>query len=413
VNFDHVDLVREKLMDQNGEITYPVPGEGENYTDDPGRFVVYLGENTLDSETGKGRGYGKIMEIMADVQKGRLASGPGGGGGLDWLEVAAADIYNSSSNSVYSCVWEINVEELDCDGRAHKYIVKLNPYSKNCRLNLRSLDGNGFRSYHWRSLVIKHEALHCYHLLPGRLVDDEELDCPTAPIMFPRLTYRRPDDLFVCNQDGGANMDLRYSWDNASRGFLKPNRNGYHRRDYLSGWLNGYSGDKYRHEPMLATFIVRLDTLLDKATLKKILTGENCSTKIPSPLPEHLPLPFGVRSGITADPYLGYVRLFLYRFPWCDRPGRTRQIMNPFIKHRGSSIYTCRKGDGEFYYKQYWLEATGYSGTDGMEIYEKLQQKNRLSSGPSYPAYGLYVMIVFNYPDVPYEFDASYYGISN
>jgi hypothetical protein len=405
VNFDHVDLVREKFVRRYGDIAavvYPEPFAVGHYTGDPGRFIVYLGPNTLDAETGRGRPYSEIMRIMADVQKGRLEEGPAGdSSGLDWLEVAAADIYNANG-PVYSCVWEIVVAPTGSSGSVWglvPWVVFLDPRGEAVRFNKQGWGRYNFRYDRWRDGLIAHEGLHSYHLLPGKDVDDEEPPAST----FGDALYVTPG--------GGQNAHLRYSYDAKQNGFLRRNRLFALCNDYYGSWIAGLSGDNISHNNTVAHFIIRIDQLLSKESLRQVLNREDVALELPSPVPDLLPLPVTNDASHSAyyDPYLGcIVELFLYRFPWQGRPGRGVRLPPSFIQHKNREVKECRRSNGMFKYREHYLLCTGrnYSGPlDGNEVFEKLQRR-------SGPFYGLYARLTFIYPHTPFEFDASYYAIT-
>ncbi|MFH0839976.1 MAG: hypothetical protein V1883_03040 [Candidatus Omnitrophota bacterium] len=259
--FDNADLVRrDPPYNSHPDVETLLP-PGTNFTDYPGPFVV----------KGIGRPYSEIVSILRDAEKGD-GPWPIEDNGPDWMQVAAADIYNAP-HPVFNCVWEIGTSpKTDSDGSisiATPYRVDLIASAEGydiyaMRFNKNGKDGYGFYSYKDRDALILHEALHCYHLLPGPGVNDEE------------EPERYNDFLYV------GSGRLHFSYDDKSRGFLRLNSEG----NYLSTvdmLLAGRSGDSYMHINQLGDFILNLGSgQLLNPDLVEIIFDLNMPQDIPA-----------------------------------------------------------------------------------------------------------------------------------
>jgi hypothetical protein len=224
-NVDNVDLERVMIR-QNYKGNIPPPTAG--YTGDPGVFAVRLTNAVLCGETGL---YHYIEHILyswqKNIKKGNHHWTPVSGNGPDWLQVAAADIYNfyGSTHNVFKCVWKIVARDLGkpelvglSGGGREPYSVALEPWHAGMRFNMAGfVSYDMFHSQHLRWGIIIHEALHCYHNLAGvNVYDKESLSVPTPS--------RYGDYLYVSTQDtpGSENGYLRYSYDSKRGGYIRP-----------------------------------------------------------------------------------------------------------------------------------------------------------------------------------------------
>ena len=329
LNIDNVDLVREEIQRhiylEDGSLEDFIPEPGEHIDDK----VTNLGSLVVagiivDSMTGEGRTYDEIIEILVDIALGNTANFITGdlpsGGGIDWLQVAAADIYNADVDSeVFQCVWEIISGSPPYDpsdvGEVFPnipYIVYLNPFYRYIRFNTAS-NAYEFHSNKSRDSLVWHESLHSYQSLPGRLVNDEEDG-----------NEKINDKLYV-KQGGGKTPYHTFAYDDKSRGFVKPN-------PFLSQYFNistvltyslGFYGDDHFFNVSANNnvsrdkgyFIVRIDDKLTEDNLTQLFTGQGSFQDIiPDPFidfgfPEDLPV---VRYWITQS------KVYLFVNPGID-----------------------------------------------------------------------------------------------
>jgi len=310
LNIDNVNFVREEIQRyiylEDGSLEDFIPESGEHIDDRVaglGRLVV--AGIIVNPLTGEGRPYDEIIEILVDMALGRTANFITGdlpsGGGIDWLQVAAADIYNADvNNEVFQCVWEIHSRipprtptEPSEDGPepfgavkgTAPYLVYLNPFNPKMRFNKKS-EAYSFHCNKTRDTVVWHEALHAYTHLPGKLVNDEEI-----------ANYKLGDQLFV-KQGGGKTPYHTFSYDDKSRGFLEAdpylNIGPYFGINKVKALLHGRYGDNYFfHGSDGGRLIVRIDDKLTEDDLKQLFLDNDHI--VPDPFidfgfPEDLPL---------------------------------------------------------------------------------------------------------------------------
>jgi len=340
LNIDKVDLVREEIQRhiylEDGSLEDFVPEAGEHIddkVDSLGRFVV--AGIIVDPMTGEGRTYDEIIEILVDIALGNTAGFITGdlpsGGGEDWLQVAAADIYNEDVDSeVFNCVWEIisgmHPSVPDALGAISPEIpdkVYLDPFDIRMRFNLPGGAYN-FHCNKTRDSVVWHESLHSYAFLPGRLVNDEEDG-----------NHKMNDRLFV-KQGGGQAPYLTFSYDDKSRGFLRPNPiwEGFN-ISKVRAYLDGHHGDDYFFDSSFNSFlndsddgrfIMRIDDKLTEDDLKQLFVdGKDI---VPDPF-----IHYGFPEGVPTPPDPGFEveGIYLYLEPGIDCKidfltiGRSRQ----------------------------------------------------------------------------------------
>jgi hypothetical protein len=384
LNIDNVDFVREEIAYEqdykNKSIEENRPGTGEHWTKDPGAFVVrFKDKNTVNETTRKGRRYEEIIEIMVDVQKNpSLKLEPGGG--VDWLQVAAVDIYNTGGK-VFNCVWEVVCKDLGNNrpGMVEEPIgwpwrISLNPFFfEEIRFNLPQGSSFGFVAEKARDSAIRHEALHCYLDLPGMYVDDEE-----------RLGV---GDLCYIEHGGGENPHLRYSFDSKDKGYLLPNEE---KADPVDKWLNGLTGDSVMHEPLIGHYMTRIDNRLKPWELEAVFSGQGGPNRIPTDIPDNLPFLYEV-----------WVRDVYLKGPKETIRLAARSWIN-ITEQKEPNIYYTK---GYQLNTKYYFEIKAYpNNTTWLEPGEILQF---ILGG-----YELYVLYMIYYMDMPYEYDASYFGVS-
>ncbi|GAG16866.1 unnamed protein product, partial [marine sediment metagenome] len=248
--------------------------------------------------TERGRPYSEIIEILVEAANDPDKEPPQSGGGADWFQVAAADIYNSANNDtrqVFSCVWKVAVSsELgrDAPGGVNTGIpwrILLNPYvrypeSSKIRFNKPGLSGYRFSSNKFRDYVIHHEAIHSYENLPGTNVYDEENN------------ILGKGDGFIVGREG-INPYCSFIYDHKVRGVIDFNRDVFSERPYscIRGWLHGLHGDSYFNTSCFifrdGTFITRIDDLMTQEEIMAVFfAGENAGEKpIPTDIPDDMP----------------------------------------------------------------------------------------------------------------------------
>jgi len=388
VKIDNVDMVRENFEVSPGMMLYPcVNGQ---YDGDPGTFIVKgvgripIGRIVVEPY------YRNIMAILVDAQQ--RGTDVESGGGLDWLEVAATDAYNSNT-AVTKCVWEIEAKELQkgyygevWPSRAH--IVYLNPYKHKMRFNLDVSFYNELYAYsRIRDGVIDHEALHSYQHLRGVGVNDAD-----------------DDDLFV-EEPLWPSPHLIYAWDNKVRGFysISSGNNSTWER-----FINGLHGDTNYNSKTKAFFLVPLHEFVPRENLVNIFKGGDIKIPLPSPIPRDLPI--WPRNSYSSDVYQGDVFICLYRYPSCYL-ARGENLFSDFVTHKNNeALVKIERSNGYFHvFDDYNITISPYKYGGEVDIIEKLLSIN---CDGTY-SHGLYAIITFMYPIEPHEMDAHYYGISD
>jgi hypothetical protein len=391
LNIDNVNFSREEIAYEEDYKNKPIeenrPGTGEHWTKDPGAFVVrFKDKNTVNETTRKGRRYEEIIEIMVDVQKNPLLKLESGGG-VDWLQVAATDIYNNK-NEVFNCVWEVECKDIDAVGWVYPNLpwhVILNPFLDFQRFNLPRGNSYGFFYDEARDNTIRHEALHCYHLLPGMYVDDEEKYEEKSG----SYSYYWPDECYV-EHGGGQNPHLRYSFDSKVNGYVFPD---FNIGDPVDAWLNGLTGDSIFHNQMVGYYMTRIDDRLGKEELEAVFSGQDCPNLIATDIPNNLPFLDEVE---VLDVYLkgpkGTIKL--EDSSWIDITGQEERNIH---YTRGYQVNT-----------KYYFKIKAYPETENTARWPA-KEVLRLIRECGYKLYVLYLII---YRDGPYEYDASYFGVS-
>jgi hypothetical protein len=397
LDIDNFDFSREEIAYEEDYNNKPIkknrPGTGEHWTKDPGDFVVrFGGKNTVDAKTRKGRKYDDIYKIMVDVQKNpSLKLEPGGG--VDWLQVAATDIYKNK-NKVFNCVWEVGCEYIEGAGRRiytnTPWRVYLNPYispseesplenaAHEIRFNLPGGLADGFFFYELRNGIIRRKALHCYRVLPGMYVDDEE----------ELMRNCRPDDCYV-EPGGRRNPYLAYSFDSKENGYLLPNKE---KADPVDQWLNGLTGDSIIHQQMVGYYITRIDDRLGKAELEAVFSGQGGPNLIPTDIPNNLP--FLDKTCVTAI-YLKGPKGTIRLAPWIN-------ITEEWYPYPYLRIYYTK---GYQVNTKYVFEINAYPNNLKYAPNEVLRLIREYG-------YELYVVYYTHHRYAPYEYDASYFGVS-
>jgi len=268
--------------------------------------------------------YSNIIGIKVEEAKKKVTLKVGGG--IDWLQVAAADIYSNppddvNSAKVFNCVREICAKNLPCKGDTGKVFsgivefanstsrVNLNPFKEDMRFNEFSVESvYAFTSDQWRDNTCFHEAVHCYHgsalnnpSSGDYQVYDKE---PLEKFMFlgaraGEFTFVTGDNLFTGKNDTKDNL-LTFSYDHKVRGFLNQNMS---KKLEIEQWLDGIHGDKNDNKYKIrrtggGTFITNIydgtagPGKLTQDDIKKIFkkgSGEDIEKLILTQIPQDLP----------------------------------------------------------------------------------------------------------------------------
>ena len=419
LNIDGVDLVREEIQRhiylEDGSLENFVPGPGEHIDDRldrTGRLVVAgIIVNWL---TGEGRTYDEIIEILVDLALGNTAHFITGdlpsGGGADWLQVAAADIYNQGLGSeVFECVWEVysDMPPNSNEGLEWERIVKeplgvvlpdipyrvyLNPFDEHMRFNKAS-EAYDFHCNKTRDSVIWHESLHNYTYLPGRLINDEEDN-----------TNKINDCLFV-KQGGGKTPYHTFSYDDKSRGFLTLHPTWeFFNMSRVKAYLHGYHGDVdsfFALNDDVGRFIIRIDDKLTEDDLKRLfIDGKDI---VPDPF-----IDFGFPDDIPALPIpnidaidirVSQEEIYLYMEPGID-------VMVGYLLTNRSGQNTRVESDYGHYdaHDQEIIKIESWARPDSYptpRVCFELLKRGMAK---------LYVTFIIRYWDAPEEYDASYFA---
>ena len=394
-NVDNADLMREKIGLMGWK---KIPEPGANYTDNPGRFVI---DGTVNPATQEGRPYCDIMSVLVDAESG---TGPGlcVGGGTDWLQVAAADIFNHATRDtdVTNCVWYVAARDDGFLGHTSgvlPYSITLNPYRYVTRFNTEGGGGYGrFFITKNRDGTIYHESLHCYHLLPGAGVYDRE---------NPNERYN--DKLYVGSLAGAQNQYLRFSEDSGHIGFLERNRSYSSSGQYIAGWLNGKDGDSELYRYSKQTHFYNSIIFTEEEMRRIFIDGEEVSlrfeTDIPWDLPDGSAKIVGFDKGNISD-------IYLYK-----PGGLFTSSKEKHIWQKGESPWiTIEKGypssysgvNGSYLYSKYYVRIRGYNDHVLLPSIEDVAQD--MANG-----WKLYVVYGYGYEANPYEYDTSKFEITH
>jgi len=400
LKIDNVDLIREEIQRhiyyEDGSLEDFVPGPGQHIDDtlpNPGRLVVK--GIVVNPITGEGKTYDQIIEILVDEALGNTGDFILGylpsGGGVDWIQVAAADIYNSDLDSeVFKCVWEIHAPPPAnrLTGRrsvgevwpSMAYRVYLNPRLEYIRFNQSSWEYSF--AVNWaRSNTIWHESLHSYSLLRGKQVNDEDND---------RLHVK---------QGGGYTPYHIFSYDHKLRGFLRLHPIWeYLNISTVKAYLHGLYGDNDAYDaPGIGRFMVRLDDKLTEEDLKRLfIDGHDV---VPDPFidfgfPDDMPYPPGFRVNLAIS-----IGMYLYLEPGIDF---RLDYLEPWLSGqttRVSSIYG--------YYDSRYETITeikswaGFGASPDPRFCFDLIKRGRAK---------LYATVILTYIDPAEESDASYFS---
>jgi len=398
LNVDNINLIRESVDPETEN-----PPAGGHYSDNPEAFTVQ----------GTNRPYNEIIEIYVEnAQNGYIGAGNlPSGGGPDWLQVAAADIYNGGGE-VFSAVWKIKVADLGAVSSdvfpSIPYEVCLNPYIPQMRFNQPSTTHDLFHADEWRYTAIQHAALRCYQLLPRQAVNDEE-----------NSSQKINDELFVNGGDAEPGTHLNFSYDNKEeRGFLKPKFNftlGDWAIMFVDAYINGESGDNYFNNSHSGHFILRIDDQLTDQQLQQLFLSQEETTVDLEPnidfgLPEDLPL------GGIGVPYLRiFIKVYIkdYSLDFYTGFFLTPQLIPETLDFPNLSLGPP--------YQETQETAHGYylSGYYELDAIESLNNIFKETEGKAYyyllkaGMAELYVLADFNYKHDPYGYDCSYFAISN
>lgn len=415
LNVDNCDFVREKIYKiGNGDYAAGIDNEqpnifkGETYAKDPGKFVLDLKElkfTLWDQEEGFGHPYTSIWDILVSAQESDVAENQGKirtmawpvkGGGADWVQVSAAELYNSVEDykTISNCVWKIMVGDKPTVSGETPYLVQLCLFSQEQPIKYRfngiaSTSGYGFQPFEKRDGMILHEAVHCYHFLPGAGVyDNKDLD-----------------HLYVADNESGAeNPKLKYSFDHKYRGFMNPSS------DSSLPWLNGDYGPKILNDSKHGIFVSIIDLdpsifgTLDEKN-KFSLPPKSALVRRTANVPTDFP---GVRYEDKLDDFFFIKKdirgVYLYREG--AEPISVDNFYESWIKVKFEAGEKVEARHGRYLPLTYYLEIKGFVSSleakENMEFLQAIKQKG----------YDKLVIISdFRYLYPPYEFDADYNAI--
>ncbi len=370
VDMDNFDFVRQKVP----------PGQEATFHGDPGLFIVKGGGKDF---YGNDRTYNQIGQVISDIQQGNLQIS--GGGGLDWLQVAAADRYNKAyydnpgDAAVFNRVNKIVAKDMKDNGLAEKGVVYLNPYLEEIRFNKPGGNSFGFYHYHLRDGIISHEALHVYMLSAanGWLVENKE------------------GDSLRVEGNGVPKKHVIFSEDCRGRGFVKLAQQ---KKNYVEQYLNGEAGDNVVNKYYFSLF---LEGLPAEAT-NALLTG-NAVTFLSHSAPKDLPM----QPTRVENP-----DLYAYK-PVTGAPDGSCFIINGLLQKPWTIEGIKTKfSDGYYTVRPIKFETIGNKKNEAIALSRK-QLSDLLKQG-----YGLYlgvdIFYGFGLMDLgtpPEEFDAYYFGI--
>lgn len=311
LKIDNVDIVREKVE--------AFKKSGNNIADfsgDPGPFVVADTDALSDINE---RLYNNIIEIKRKIAHGEISglSDLPSAGGIDWLQVAATDIYNYNiDHEVFKCVWEVEAKQLDygASGQVIPFkdkidpptgqIIKewiepwkvyLNAYMREMRFNEAKSDSYGFKHYSERNSVIWHEPEHTYHFLN---IYTYKKGTNKEPAL-----YDHDGDFLVVKDNETVNNTqppyITFTHDHKKRGFALMPDLATSKEPFLS-WLikwchNGEKdgwGDGAKYPlavPVSAFFVLKLDSLLSADELNDIFSGKDVARSIETGIPSDFP----------------------------------------------------------------------------------------------------------------------------
>jgi len=375
IDMDNFDFVRQKVPQ----------GQEATFHGDPGLFIVKGGGKDF---FGNDRTYNQIGQVISDIQQGK--SQVSGGGGPDWLQVAAIDTYNNayynapSDATVFNRVNKIITKRLFTDsmedyGLAEKGVVYLNPYLDDMRFNKPAGNRFGFHHYHIRDGIISHEALHAYILsaVKGWLVENKESDS-------------------LCVEGNSVSKrHIIFSNDSWGRGFVKLSQQ---KKNYVEQYLNGEAGDNVVNKFFFSLFLEGLSADANNA----LLTG-NAITFLSQSAPKDLPM---------QPTRVGNPQLYAYK-PVTGAPdGSCFTLAGLLQKPWTIEGVKTKLSDGYYTVRPIKFETIGNKKNEAVGLSRK-KLSELLKQG-----YGLYMgfdifygfgLVDFTSP--PEEFDAYYFGI--
>jgi len=369
LDMDNIDLVRQKVP----------AGQEATFHGDPGILIVKDGGKDFD---GNDRTYNQIGQVICDIQRGRQVSG---GGGTDWIQVAAADKYNNAyynspaDAAVYNRVNKIVAKDMKDFGLAEEGVVYLNPYVEEIRFN-KPLDSKfGFQHYHLRDGVISHEALHVYmkSAANGWIVENKE-----------------GDSLYV-EGNGASKKYVIFSEDSRGRGFIKLSAQ---KKNYVEQYLNGESGDTIINKYYTSSFLEGLP-----ADAAGALSTETEFEFLSQSAPKDLP----IKATSVSNP-----ELYAYKTVTGATDGSCFTISGLLQKPWTIEGIKTTFGDGDYYVRPVKFQTIGKKKREAITLARK-NLSDLLKQG-----YGLYMGFRINYgfglldlDTPPEEFDAYYFGI--
>ena len=423
INADNVNLVRERPSDNN----------------DPGKFVVE-GTETLGGTSN--RLYSNIIYIKTKEARNQLVLP--GGGGVDWLQVAAADIYNNppSNNASKVFKWVKNIkaehlairkgfgETIEPLGVCTNFGIALNPFREELRSNDPYTDTYNFRYLQVRDSVCFHESFHSYHDSSSKNNEEvKDTEFPDGASLYDDgsvFLYDVYGDKLYVGSGNTRNELLKFSYDDRSRGFLNANK---YEDVEIEKWLRGVSGDKkgwdYFHANNKGIFITKIydgrysNNQINYNLLEEIFGArppafdESIPTEIPGDLPPQ------------AKGYPRVIKVFIYKPPadptdldsagvMYNCGGDLKDIVE--IKTVDEPVIT--KSCGSYVAPAYRFFFRKYECFNPSDTQRRAKKYMDLLINRGYELYVLYETQNIGTDYYPkgqptYEYDASYFGITH
>lgn len=319
-NVDNVNFFREN------EPTLVQSG----FFSSPGRFII----SKVSTGTGAGvYAYDQIIEAKMREARGEIPAITGGGG-PDWLQLAAADICNNNlENEVLNTVWHIKTfpnnsiffSNTGSVNLKEPLTVNLNSNESKLRYNSDGVRSTyGFTINKYRDEVIWHESLHAFENYYGTqifTISDESRTDPRLPI------YDVDDDqLYVGDHITNAEHPyFHFEWDHKNRGWYNSLTAGEIVRKFDAGQLDDCWGDQVSAVPM-PYFMTRIDNQVSADKISDLLySGVTPDGQPILTIPANIPLDFPFDVLMILDFHQKFSQDNLYSLNQNDPPG-----YNPF-----------------------------------------------------------------------------------
>ena len=408
LNIDNVRLIRENYMDPSTYIVgYPKLPIIKHPFKDPGNFIMHLGAHTFDTAYTPGYpivapatlrygDYRNIGNVLVDIETFKIpANATMGNGARDWLEVAAADIYNNPDNDevkrVFDCVWEIKTHDRGFDdaiGLGGKFYVSLREDLAIMRFNTSSFNSYGFAYRTTRDNVAYHESLHSYMQLPGFGISDWDKDrLYIGGYFYDGESMRCPNIVF--------------SEDSKARGFQKKNPLGG--TSIYEQWQEPLGGDRHYNRNYEGAYFMRIDDKIPDPIELFNPAIPHGLFEISSPMPPDLPFDLFRMAG-----YDGRFNIYLYNQDTKEEREIARNS-SPMLELVRSRVRSIWEGYGYYYGANHKIEVDSFQSRD-WELYDLMTEDSN---------WQIWAEFYFRYPKVGKgsvsvnEYDCSLFGITH